>query len=64
MTAIWLASWGVQSITGRVAYKAEQFEHQQAAVSWLQYVGTSDFWNRTSCRPWGRFELLGRLVHL
>jgi hypothetical protein len=47
MTAIWLASWGVQSVTGRVAYNAEQFDHQQGALSWLQYAGSSDFWNRT-----------------
>jgi hypothetical protein len=47
MTAIWLGSWGVQSVTGRVAYNAEQFDHQQGAVSWLQYAGSSDFWNRT-----------------
>ena len=25
-----------RSVTGRVAYNAEQFDHQQAAVSWLQ----------------------------
>ena len=47
MTAIWVGSWGVQSVTGRVAYNAEQFDHQQGAVDWLQYVGSSDFWNRT-----------------
>jgi hypothetical protein len=47
MTAIWLGSWGVQSVTGRVAYNAEQFGHQQGAVNWLQYAGSSDFWNRT-----------------
>ena len=27
----------------RVAYNAEQFDHQQAALSWLQYVATPDF---------------------
>src|SRR3954466_9854067 len=47
MTAIWLGSWGVQSVTGRVAYNAEQFDHQQGALNWLQYAGSSDFWNRT-----------------
>ena len=47
MGAIWLASWAVQSVTGRVAYDAQQLDHQEAAVSWLHYVGTSDFWNRT-----------------
>src|SRR3954463_14645644 len=39
MTAIWLASWGVQSITGHAAYNAEQFDHQEFAVSWVGYIG-------------------------
>jgi hypothetical protein len=43
MTAIWLASCGVQSITGHVAYNADQFDHQLAAVSWLGYVSSADF---------------------
>ena len=34
MGSIWLASWLGQSITGRVAYNAERFDHQQAAVDW------------------------------
>src|SRR4051794_26433975 len=46
MSAIWLGSWAVQSITGRVAYNAEQFDHQLAGVSWLAYLGSSDFWDR------------------
>ena len=32
MGAIWLASWLGQSVTGRVVYNAERFDHQQAAV--------------------------------
>ena len=47
MGAIWVASWLGQSVTGRVAYNAERFDHQQAAVSWWQYLGSPDFWNRT-----------------
>src|SRR4051812_4536205 len=47
MAAIWLASWGVQSVTGRVAYNAEQFDHQEAGVTWFGYLHSSDFWNRT-----------------
>jgi hypothetical protein len=47
MTAIWLASWALQSITGRVAFNAEQFDHQEAGVTWLSYLATSDFWGRT-----------------
>src|SRR5512132_1563820 len=47
MAGIWIASSLGQSVTGRIAYNAEQFDHQQAAVGWLQYLGTSDFWDRT-----------------
>jgi hypothetical protein len=64
MTAIWLASWGVQSVTGRVAYNAEQFDHQQAAVSWLQYLVTSDFWNRTLQNWQSEFLAVGSMAVL
>ena len=64
MAAIWLASWGVQSITGRVAYNAEQFDHQQAAVSWCGYVGSSDFWNRTLQNWQSEFLAVGSMAVL
>jgi hypothetical protein len=47
MTAIWLASWGVQAVTGRIAYNANQFDHQEAPLNLIQYLGSSDYWNRT-----------------
>ncbi len=47
MASIWTASWTGQAIAGRVAYNAEQLDHQEAALTFVQYVGTSDFWNRT-----------------
>jgi hypothetical protein len=64
MTAIWLGSWGVQSVTGRVAYNAEQFDHQQGAVNWLQYLGTSDFWNRTLQNWQSEFLAVGSMAVL
>jgi hypothetical protein len=64
MTAIWLGSWGVQSATGRVAYNAEQFDHQQGAVNWLQYLGTSDFWNRTLQNWQSEFLAVGSMAVL
>ena len=47
MTAIWLASWLAQLITGRIQYNAEQLDHHEAGLTLLQYAGSSDFWNRT-----------------
>jgi hypothetical protein len=64
MTAIWLASWGVQSVTGRVAYNAEQFDHQQGAVNWLGYIVTSDFWNRTLQNWQSEFLAVGSMAVL
>src|ERR671916_389845 len=45
MGGIFLASWLGQSVTGRAAYNAEQLDHQEAAVGWLEYVSSPDFWN-------------------
>ena len=47
MTTLWLGSWSAQSIAGASAYNADQLDHQAATVSWVGYLGTSDFWDRT-----------------
>jgi hypothetical protein len=47
MGAIWLATWVAQAVTGRIDYNAQQLDHHMAGLSLGQYVGTSDFWDRT-----------------
>jgi hypothetical protein len=64
MAGIWIASWLAQSVTGRIAYNAEQFDHHQAAVSWTVYVGTSDFWNRTLQNWQSEFLAVGSMAVL
>jgi hypothetical protein len=64
MTAIWIASWLAQSVTGRVAYNANQLDHQAAPVSWLHYVATSDFWNRTLQNWQSEFLAVGSMCIL
>jgi hypothetical protein len=64
MGTIFLVSWLGQSITGRVAYNAEQLDHQEAAVSWLQYVATPDFWNRTLQNWQSEFLAIGSMAVL
>ena len=64
MGTIFLLSWLGQSITGRVAYNAEQFDHQQAALGWLQYVATPDFWNRTLQNWQSEFLAIGSMAVL
>ena len=65
MAAIWLASWGVQSVTGHVAYNAEQFDHQEAAVELVRATSaTSDFWNRTLQNWQSEFLAVGSMAVL
>ena len=47
MGTIWIATWFAQSVTSHVSYNAEQIDHQQAPVSYLSYLGSADFWERT-----------------
>jgi hypothetical protein len=64
MGGIWIASWLGQSITGRVAYNADRFDHQQAALSWTQYLTTPDFWNRTLQNWQSEFLAVGSMAVL
>jgi hypothetical protein len=47
MGTIFFLSWLAQSIAGHASYNAQQLSQYQDPVSWLGYVASSDFWNRT-----------------
>jgi hypothetical protein len=47
MSLVFFASWFAQSVTGWTKFNSEQTEHAQATVSWLNYIGSSDFWEST-----------------
>jgi hypothetical protein len=64
MGSIFLLSWLGQSVTGRVAYNAEQFEHQEASLGWLEYLATPDFWNRTLQNWQSEFLAIGSMAVL
>jgi hypothetical protein len=64
MGSIWVLTWLAQSVTGRVAYNTEQFDHREAAVSWLQYLGSSDFWSRTLQNWQSEFLAVGSMAVL
>src|SRR3954470_11500465 len=64
MGLIWLGSWGVQAVTGRVAYNANQLDHQEAGLSFVQYVVSSDFWNRTLQNWQSEFLAVGSMAVL
>jgi hypothetical protein len=64
MTTLWLGSWLAQSIAGASAYNADQLDHQAATVSWLSYLGTSDFWDRTLQNWQSEFLAVGSMAIL
>ena len=47
MGTIFLLSWLAQSLGGQVVANQEAAEHGEPAQTWLQYVASPDFWNRT-----------------
>jgi hypothetical protein len=64
MGSIWLLSWLAQSITGRINYNETQLDHHASPVSWLTYVTTSDFWNRTLQNWQSEFLAVGSMAIL
>jgi hypothetical protein len=64
MTTIWLASWLAQSIAGASGYNANQLDHQAATVSWVRYLGSSDFWDRTLQNWQSEFLAVGSMAIL
>lgn len=47
MGFIWVCSWLGQSLTGWTEYSDERIEHLQEPLTWTQYLGNADFWERT-----------------
>jgi hypothetical protein len=47
MAVIFIGSWFAQSVTGWTEFNQGQREHHEAAVSWLSYLGTGEFWAHT-----------------
>ena len=64
MGSIWILSWLAQSITGRINYNETQLDHLAAPVSWLTYITTSGFWNRTLQNWQSEFLAVGSMAIL
>ncbi len=47
MGLIWAGSWLAQSLTGVSEYNDELSTHDLPEISWLEYVRSGDFWQRT-----------------
>jgi hypothetical protein len=64
MGAIFLASWFVQSVTGRAAYNEQQLHNLEDPLSWAGYITGSDFWSRTFQNWQSEFLAVGSMAVL
>jgi hypothetical protein len=62
MATIWIGTWFAQSITGVTEYNAERLDHQEDTVSWLEYLGRADFWEKTLQNWQSEFLAVGSLA--
>jgi hypothetical protein len=62
MGLIFFASWGLQTLAGRIAYNEEQLAQLQAPASWSEYVMSAEFWNRTLQNWQSEFLAVGSMA--
>lgn len=62
MGAVFVLSWLAQSLAGTVVMNAENAMHGAPAITWLDYVGSSDFWDRTLQNWQSEFLAVGTMV--
>jgi hypothetical protein len=64
MGAVFLGSWFAHSVTGWSEYNADQIEHDQEPLSWIEYVGSADFWQTTLQNWQSEFLAVGSMAVL
>jgi hypothetical protein len=64
MGLIFLATWVAQSFASWTVFNEEQQAHQDPQVSWLTYLGTGDFWNRSLQNWQSEFLAVGTMAVL
>jgi hypothetical protein len=64
MAAIWIGSWAAQSLTGVTEYNTERLDHNQLPVSWFEYLGRPDFWEKTLQNWQSEFLAVGSMAIL
>jgi hypothetical protein len=62
MGAIFIASWGMQSVNNWRQFNAGQLAHDQAPISWGSYLVNADFWERTLENWQSEFLAVGTLA--
>jgi hypothetical protein len=62
MAVIFLGSWLAQSTTAWTEFNNEQKQHDEAPVSWVAYLGESDFWEKSFQNWQSEFLALGTMT--
>jgi hypothetical protein len=62
MLLIFVLSWFVMSLSGRVAYNEEQLADLQAPLTYLGYLTSADFWGRTLQNWQSEFLAVGSMA--
>jgi hypothetical protein len=62
MGSLFLGSWVAHSVTGWSEYNAEQLEHEDEPLSWIEYVGSADFWQTTLQNWQSEFLAVGSMA--
>jgi hypothetical protein len=62
MGALFLGSWGAQSVAGLARFNEEQLLQRQDPVTWTEYVVGPDFWSRTLQNWQSEFLAVGSMV--
>ena len=62
MGSLWVGTWFAHSVTGWSVYNQEELTHNAPDLSWLQYIGTSDFWESTLQNWQSEFLAIGSMA--
>jgi hypothetical protein len=64
MGLIWIGSWVAQAVSGWTEQADERLEHQRDALSFWDYLGSADFWERTLQNWQSEFLAVGSMAIL
>lgn len=64
MGVVFVLSWLAQSLAGTVVMNSENADHGEPPLTWAEYIGTPDFWDRTLQNWQSEFLAVGAMIAL
>ena len=64
MGVVFVLSWLAQSLAGTVVMNSENAQHGEPPMTWAEYIGTPDFWDRTLQNWQSEFLAVGSMAVL